>query len=140
STATLPGSSPISQAFCRWPMARCSSRLRPKVMSKGPSCSAARASTTSCGARAAGPAPTTRWPTPWATRPSAPSSGWVKSWPKTPKWATDKWYIAYHRHPLGDKDGNHRVVCLEEMHFDTKGLIEPVILTTKGVAAQPLKR
>jgi beta-xylosidase len=52
---------------------------------------------------------------------------------------TDKWYIVYHRHPLGDPDGNHRVVCMEEMHFDAKGLIEPVKLTTAGVAAQPLK-
>ncbi|MVN77025.1 family 43 glycosylhydrolase [Hymenobacter sp. HMF4947] len=52
---------------------------------------------------------------------------------------TDKWYIVYHRHPLGDQDGNHRVVCIEEMHFDAKGLIEPVKLTTTGVAAQPLK-
>jgi len=52
---------------------------------------------------------------------------------------TDKWYIAYHRHPLGDPDGNHRVVCLEELHFDAQGLIKPVQLTTQGVAAQPLK-
>jgi beta-xylosidase len=52
---------------------------------------------------------------------------------------TDRWYIAYHRHPLGDPDGNHREVCLEEMHFDAKGLIEPVVLTTTGVAAEPLR-
>jgi beta-xylosidase len=52
---------------------------------------------------------------------------------------TDKWYIAYHRHPLGDPDGNHRVVCLEELHFNAQGLIEPVKLTTQGVAAQPLR-
>jgi beta-xylosidase len=52
---------------------------------------------------------------------------------------TDKWYIAYHRHPLGDPDGNHRVVCLEEMHFDAQGFIKPVQLTTQGVAAEPLK-
>ena len=52
---------------------------------------------------------------------------------------TDKWYIVYHRHPLGDKNGNHRVVCIEEMHFDAKGQILPVKLTTTGVAAQPLK-
>lgn len=52
---------------------------------------------------------------------------------------TDKWYIIYHRHPLGDKDGNHRVVCIEEMHFDAQGLIEPVKLTMTGVAAQPLR-
>jgi len=52
---------------------------------------------------------------------------------------TDRWYIAYHRHPLGDPDGNHRQVCLEEMHFDAKGLIQPVKLTTTGVAAEPLR-
>ena len=52
---------------------------------------------------------------------------------------TDRWYIVYHRHPLGDKDGNHRQVCIEEMHFDAKGLIQPVKLTTEGVAAQPLR-
>jgi beta-xylosidase len=52
---------------------------------------------------------------------------------------TDRWYIAYHRHPLGDPDGNHREVCLEEMHFDDQGLIQPVKLTTTGVAAEPLK-
>jgi beta-xylosidase len=52
---------------------------------------------------------------------------------------TDKWYIVYHRHPLGDPDGNHRVVCIEEMHFGANGQIAPVKLTTTGVAAQPLK-
>jgi beta-xylosidase len=52
---------------------------------------------------------------------------------------TDRWYIVYHRHPLGDKDGNHRQVCIEEMHFDAKGQILPVKLTTEGVAAQPLR-
>ena len=52
---------------------------------------------------------------------------------------TDRWYIIYHRHPLGDPDGNHRVVCIEELHFGKDGLIQPVKLTTQGVAAQPLK-
>jgi len=52
---------------------------------------------------------------------------------------TDRWYIVYHRHPLGDPDGNHRQVCIEEMHFDAKGLIQPVKLTKTGVAAQPLR-
>ena len=52
---------------------------------------------------------------------------------------TDRWYIVYHRHPLGDPDGNHRVVCLEELHFDQAGRILPVKLTTTGVAAQVLK-
>jgi len=53
---------------------------------------------------------------------------------------TDRWYIVYHRHPLGDPNGNHRVVCMEEMHFDKAGLIQPVKLTTTGVAAQRLSR
>jgi beta-xylosidase len=52
---------------------------------------------------------------------------------------TDRWYIVYHRHPLGDKDGNHRQVCIEEMHFDKAGHILPVKITTQGVSAQPLK-
>jgi beta-xylosidase len=52
---------------------------------------------------------------------------------------TDRWYIVYHRHPLGDPDGNHRVVCIEELHFGKDGLLQPVKLTTQGVAAQPLK-
>lgn len=52
---------------------------------------------------------------------------------------TDRWYIVYHRHPLGDPDGNHRVVCIDELHFDKNGHILPVKITTTGVAAQPLK-
>ena len=52
---------------------------------------------------------------------------------------TDRWYIVYHRHPLGDSDGNHRQVCIEEMHFDKNGRILPVKLTKTGVAAQPLR-
>jgi beta-xylosidase len=52
---------------------------------------------------------------------------------------TDKWYIVYHRHPLGDPDGNHRVVCIEELHFDKNGQIQPVKLTIEGVARQPLR-
>jgi beta-xylosidase len=52
---------------------------------------------------------------------------------------TDRWYIVYHRHPLGDTDGNHRQVCIEEMHFDKAGHILPVNITTQGVRAQPLK-
>jgi len=52
---------------------------------------------------------------------------------------TDRWYIVYHRHPLGGKDGNHRQVCIEEMHFEKAGHILPVKITTQGVRAQPLK-
>ena len=52
---------------------------------------------------------------------------------------TDRWYIVYHRHPLGDPDGNHRQVCIDEMHFDKQGRILPVKITTLGVSAQPLR-
>jgi len=52
---------------------------------------------------------------------------------------TDRWYIVYHRHPLGDPNGNHRQVCIDELHFDKAGRILPVKITTQGVAAQPIK-
>ena len=50
-----------------------------------------------------------------------------------------KWYIVYHRRPLGDKDRNHRVVCIDELAFDEKGMILPVKITTGGVVADPLR-
>jgi beta-xylosidase len=50
----------------------------------------------------------------------------------------DKWYIVYHRRPLGETDANHRVTCIDEMHFDEKGFIRPVVITKQGVAPQPL--
>lgn len=45
---------------------------------------------------------------------------------------TNQWYIVYHRRPLGETDGNHRVVCIDEMHFDEKGFIMPVKITNGG--------
>lgn len=50
----------------------------------------------------------------------------------------DKWYIVYHRRPLGETDGNHRVTCIDEMHFDEKGNILPVKISFRGVEANPL--
>jgi len=41
----------------------------------------------------------------------------------------DEWYIVYHRRPLGEKDGNSRVTCIDRMYFDEKGLIKPVVMT-----------
>ncbi len=41
----------------------------------------------------------------------------------------DKYYIVYHRRPLGETDANHRVVCVDEMHFDKDGHILPVKMT-----------
>lgn len=52
---------------------------------------------------------------------------------------TDKWYIVYHRRPLGETNGNHRVTCIDEMHFDADGRIKPVKITFEGVQRQPLK-
>lgn len=52
---------------------------------------------------------------------------------------TDKWYIVYHRRPLGDSEGNHREACIDEMRFDQADRILPVKITTQGVAAQLLR-
>jgi beta-xylosidase len=51
---------------------------------------------------------------------------------------SSKSYIVYHRRPLGQTDRNHRVVSIDELHFDEKGFIKPVRITTDGVAADPL--
>lgn len=50
----------------------------------------------------------------------------------------ERYYIVYHRRPLGETDGNHRVTCMEEMHFDKEGLIIPVQLTKEGVKKNKL--
>jgi beta-xylosidase len=51
----------------------------------------------------------------------------------------EEWYIIYHRRPLNEKDGNARMVCIENLYFDKDGLIKPVILTNEGVKSRPLK-
>ncbi|TDB61789.1 glycoside hydrolase family 43 protein [Arundinibacter roseus] len=51
----------------------------------------------------------------------------------------DEWYIVYHRRPLGETDGNHRVTCIDELFFDADGLIKPVKITHEGVKARALK-
>lgn len=50
----------------------------------------------------------------------------------------DLWYIVYHRRPLGEKDGNHRVTCIDMMTFDKDGLINPVKITNEGVKKNKL--
>ncbi|MBC7770988.1 MAG: family 43 glycosylhydrolase [Pyrinomonadaceae bacterium] len=47
----------------------------------------------------------------------------------------DEYYMVYHRRPLGETDGNHRVVCIDRMEFDEQGLIKPVKITFEGVPA-----
>ncbi|MBS1574420.1 MAG: glycoside hydrolase family 43 protein [Bacteroidetes bacterium] len=51
----------------------------------------------------------------------------------------DKWYIVYHRRPLTETDGNSRETCIDEMNFDEKGFIKPVIITKEGVSKNLLK-
>jgi beta-xylosidase len=52
---------------------------------------------------------------------------------------TDDWYIVYHRRPLGDHDGNHRVTCIDKVEFDANGHILPVKITNEGVTARKIK-
>ncbi|MES2733693.1 MAG: glycoside hydrolase family 43 protein [Bacteroidota bacterium] len=51
----------------------------------------------------------------------------------------DQWYIVYHRRPLTETHGDHRETCIDEMYFDEKGFIKPVIITKEGVSKQLLK-
>lgn len=56
----------------------------------------------------------------------------------------DVYFIVYHRRPLGEKDGNHRVTCMEPMEFNDQGFIKPVKITFEGVqrvelGTQPVK-
>jgi beta-xylosidase len=53
---------------------------------------------------------------------------------------TNEWYIVYHRRPLLETDGNHRVVCIDKMEFDNNGLIKPVKMTFDGVKPVKLKK
>jgi beta-xylosidase len=50
----------------------------------------------------------------------------------------ERWYIVYHRRPLGETDANHRVTCIDEMHFDEQGFIKPIKITNEGVESLPL--
>jgi beta-xylosidase len=53
--------------------------------------------------------------------------------------AGDKWYIVYHRRPLGDTVRDHRVVSIDEVRFDDQGRILPVVITKMGVERHPLR-
>lgn len=57
---------------------------------------------------------------------------------QTPGSTEPDWYIVYHRRPLGETDGNHRVVCIDRMEFDAEGNIKPVKITFEGVPAHPV--
>lgn len=52
---------------------------------------------------------------------------------------SDRWYIVYHRRPLGDTTRDHRQTAIERLEFDAQGNILPVKITREGVAADPLR-
>jgi beta-xylosidase len=52
---------------------------------------------------------------------------------------TDEWYIAYHRRPLGETDGNHRELAVERLDFNDDGTIRPVVMTNEGVAPRRVR-
>ncbi|KAI1470049.1 glycoside hydrolase family 43 protein [Daldinia caldariorum] len=39
---------------------------------------------------------------------------------------SDIWYMVYHRRPLSEADGNHRVLAYDRMYFNGDGTIQPV--------------
>lgn len=39
------------------------------------------------------------------------------------------YYIAYHRRILGDTEADHRVIAVDEFHFNDDGSIQPVVMT-----------
>ncbi|MBB5712535.1 glycoside hydrolase family 43 protein [Sphingomonas xinjiangensis] len=41
----------------------------------------------------------------------------------------DKWWIAYHRRPLSETKGDHRVLAVDRLNFSADGTIEPVVMT-----------
>lgn len=51
---------------------------------------------------------------------------------------TDEWYMVYHRRPIPNEDRDHRVTCIDRMHFDKKGNILPVRMTFEGVERRVL--
>lgn len=51
---------------------------------------------------------------------------------------SDRWYIVYHRRPLGHHDRNERQTAIDFMHFDADGHILPIRITKEGVPARPL--
>jgi beta-xylosidase len=51
----------------------------------------------------------------------------------------DEYYIIYHRRPLGETDGNHRVTCVDRLTFRPDGTIEPVKITFEGVGKTKFK-
>ena len=41
----------------------------------------------------------------------------------------DEWWIAYHRRPLGETAGDHRVLAVDRLVFEADGSVRPVVMT-----------
>ena len=54
--------------------------------------------------------------------------------------SSGRWYIVYHRRPLGEKDRNSREVSIDELKFDADGRILPVVITKDGIAPDPIRK
>jgi len=52
---------------------------------------------------------------------------------------TDDWYMVYHRRPVPNQHRDHRVTCIEYLHFKEDGSIVPVKMTREGVSRRTLK-
>ncbi|QDW21575.1 family 43 glycosylhydrolase [Flavobacterium sp. KBS0721] len=52
---------------------------------------------------------------------------------------SDQYFIVYHRRPIKETHANSRETCIEEMHFDENGLIQPVVITNEGVQPHIIK-
>lgn len=44
---------------------------------------------------------------------------------------TDRWWIAYHRRPLSETNGDHRVLAIDSLEFAADGTIKPVQMTVR---------
>ncbi len=53
---------------------------------------------------------------------------------------SNNWYIVYHRRPLTEKDGNSRETCIDQLFFDEKGMIKPIVITNEGVKADLISK
>jgi len=51
---------------------------------------------------------------------------------------TDEWYVVYHRRPVPNQGRDHRVTCIDQLHFRADGTLEPVVMTFRGVRRRPL--
>ncbi len=51
----------------------------------------------------------------------------------------DRWFAIYHRRPATDTRASSREICMDEIRFDEKGLIQPVKISRSGMQALEIK-